>query len=980
MDPVSLCSLFCNVIAIVEATVKTTKAPRDLYHSSSGVSKFQQQLRAKSEFLEALAADLLQSQDAVASFPHQARAADIAKECAVISAQIRLVVEKCKVDNGLPKPLAVARAWLKSEARRSELEALTTELESCEKRLWAAMMSAARSDITCMKETMSKVVDDSAIIPKILRELCSLSEKLSAQTTFRDTHRLLAILTEGRDAATFASIVRAVRPLTAHVREGEIAQRHEKTFSWILEELEEQSGKPHVGFIDWLRMGDGIFHFVGKPGSGKSTLLKFLANDSRVHTALKGWADAVGKELVLARFFSGDTAQTTKGPFPGFCELVFPSLWEKANAHGDLVLDAADIENAFNIARTDPVVLERFRLCFLIDGLDEFEDAEMTPVWNLAQRLRSWVTTPGGGSTNPTIKLCVSSRKDYSITSAFKGIRQPVRLQDITGDDIAAVVIARLQENENFQRLQRQDSAACMDLILSITSAADGVFLWTTLILNLLEDELPGVSCVEPLRRIVQTTPSRLEDFISSILDTIKAHHRRGSCFMFAMALRMIGYHLSDAGKFPAPEQLEYERIFGTELYWRPCLPTYGLSAIVGSAQTATTIEDHHELVSETSIAVGRWCKGLLDVVTLKGNKPAPLANGGYLDSEDSGTDNSSSEHEQEFSLVKFTHRSVPDFLLSDIRVRASEYNITDEDVMLGIVDALIRETYSPYNSTAYLCANLAYYMQHILRLLRVRRIRPTSPIHARLYELETARLRAYQRIHANRPIFRHHCSENVVEMKPVDVPGMQQVFIVSPIKSDLGSGSPRAVENYLVWTENATVLTHACHAGLYEYLEWLILTKGLSPPLLFSGFCGLTAYYSFFWEEFPPAYTVTLRCILQAGAPVDFLGRSCCIISPMGGVVDRYAVWLDEEQGLSTADPGTSPDAGVNPALPIGWAWMAAIPSIINSLVDVRCPPNVWEILQVWLEGGLPLPEDIVCQYNTGHQRSLYLAHLLGQ
>jgi N-terminal domain on NACHT_NTPase and P-loop NTPases len=136
--------MFCNVITIVEAAVKTTKALKDLYDLSTGFSNMHQRLRNESKFLEAIAEDLVKSQDKLALSPHQERLTGLTKECANVSKQIQLILEKCQVDSRLPRPIAVARAWLKSETRKSEIESLNAGLESCERRLWAAMMSAAR--------------------------------------------------------------------------------------------------------------------------------------------------------------------------------------------------------------------------------------------------------------------------------------------------------------------------------------------------------------------------------------------------------------------------------------------------------------------------------------------------------------------------------------------------------------------------------------------------------------------------------------------------------------------------------------------------------------------------------------------------------------------------------------------------------------------------------------------------------------------
>jgi len=95
-------------------------------------------------------------------------------------------------------------------------------------------------------------------------------------------------------------------------------------------------------------------------------------------------------------------------------------------------------------------------------------------------------------------------------------------VQEITQRDILDMVQGAFNENQYFQQLQIQDAAGCSALVKDILDGADGDFLWTAIVFNLLEDEIPWVLSVAPLRAIVQTTSSRLEEFFSNIPDTIK--------------------------------------------------------------------------------------------------------------------------------------------------------------------------------------------------------------------------------------------------------------------------------------------------------------------------------------------------------------------------------------------------------------------------------------------------------------------------
>jgi hypothetical protein len=106
-------------------------------------------------------------------------------------------------------------------------------------------------------------------------------------------------------------------------------------------------------------------------------------------------------------------------------------------------------------------------LCFLIDGLDEFNGDEMTH-WKLASILQSWAhQTAEGTGTNSFLKLCVSSREDHSIMTAFQ-LSHQIHLQDIAKRDISAIVEEILLENLYFQQLQKKDSSGCGELVRSI--------------------------------------------------------------------------------------------------------------------------------------------------------------------------------------------------------------------------------------------------------------------------------------------------------------------------------------------------------------------------------------------------------------------------------------------------------------------------------------------------------------------------------
>jgi len=103
--------------------------------------------------------------------------------------------------------------------------------------------------------------------------------------------------------------------------------------------------------------------------------------------------------------------------------------------------------------------------------------------------------------------------------------------------------------------------------------------------------------------------------------------------------------------------------------------------------------------------------KGLLDVFTVEEEGILEVSNFGWdieqeepvLWEPDQARPMSAPKIPPRFAFVKFTHRSIPDFLLSIIQERAKEYFFEDTDVATAIITTLISETNSTYNETELL-------------------------------------------------------------------------------------------------------------------------------------------------------------------------------------------------------------------------------------------------------------------------------------
>lgn len=350
-----------------------------------------------------------------------------------------------------------------------------------------------------------------------------------------------------------------------------IEEAHTETFKWLLEDetaspltmptedkddpwftdvhylLKEEMPLRHEirrGFTNWLSHGNGIFHISGKPGAGKSTLMKFLAESDQVRKYLKIWTE--DKELVFASFFfwrhGTDSQKSLQGLLrsllysvldqqPDLTRLVLPAQWEAATTSPErtILFRQSDIRDAFiTLTKTAQIHL-RHKFAFFIDGLDEFEGHDDA----LVKTLFEWAHS---GSEN--IKICVSSRELPIFQQRFSKCLK-FRLHEATRHDAFLFVYDTLRNNEDVKSMSKPQDVA--KLGKSLVERAEGVFLWVSLALRLVERGLVLGESIQELERSINVLPSELEQLFQIIFDSIKAERdlvkRRKAMRLLTLAL-----------------------------------------------------------------------------------------------------------------------------------------------------------------------------------------------------------------------------------------------------------------------------------------------------------------------------------------------------------------------------------------------------------------------------------------------------------
>ena len=161
------------------------------------------------------------------------------------------------------------------------------------------------------------------------------------------------------------------------------------------------------------------------------------------------------------------------------------------------------------------------RICFFIDGLDEFDEDDddlITFVQNMLLRT--------------SVKVCSSSRPHKAFEDAF-GSSSKLRLQDLTSKDIQKYVTDKFQDVPQLNSMIKRNEHEMNELKEQIVDRAEGVFLWVSLAVK---DQIDGLRCddsPEQLQERLASLPSEVEGIYRRMLLQIdRIHRKEASCFL----------------------------------------------------------------------------------------------------------------------------------------------------------------------------------------------------------------------------------------------------------------------------------------------------------------------------------------------------------------------------------------------------------------------------------------------------------------
>ncbi|KAK4888939.1 hypothetical protein LTR27_012219 [Elasticomyces elasticus] len=299
-----------------------------------------------------------------------------------------------------------------------------------------------------------------------------------------------------------------------------------QTFDWIFQPPSDPNARSD--FTHWLRSGSGIFWISGKLGSGKSTLMAHILHNKRTERELRAWGQSDNVQMMSFFFWrAGSQRQELQNTISGLLRSLIFQLLDQIEGLAEVVAERCRLktgrvehweESDLRILLHEAIsAVGNDRLCFFIDGLDEFRgdyNKLASEVCSIFQK-------------HPNAKACVSSRPEEPLVQRFAPYPQ-LEMDKLNCRDIEQCVGAQLGDNDHqYKRLT-----------FEISSRANGVFLWAVVVTREVILGIQAGEDAETLEKRVQQLNPEMDKLFSELIQNIdKLHKSVLGFFINVMAL-----------------------------------------------------------------------------------------------------------------------------------------------------------------------------------------------------------------------------------------------------------------------------------------------------------------------------------------------------------------------------------------------------------------------------------------------------------
>jgi hypothetical protein len=327
---------------------------------------------------------------------------------------------------------------------------------------------------------------------------------------------------------------------------------YEKTLDWILRRAGDVAtdetaigGDESTGFVDWLEAEDkSIYWITGKPGSGKSTLVKYIISHPELPGLLATWAGRLDVDPLMAGYYFWDAGsnplqKSRDGMMrtllcqclsqrPDLIPKISPRRWALHSVFGEEPFTPPQWTWE-ELNQTFALLAERsghdFRLAIFIDGLDEF-DGDPKDIIGLVKSI----------NLTQNVKICVGSRPWTAFTDALA--QSPsLTMQRLTGKDILTYVRGQFENCRAYHERKAAFPKAVATLLEDVVLRAEGVFLWVSVVVRSLREDMEDGQSLSELQTILQSLPEDITSLYTKIWQRIQ--HKGNSLSGHLLQIKM---------------------------------------------------------------------------------------------------------------------------------------------------------------------------------------------------------------------------------------------------------------------------------------------------------------------------------------------------------------------------------------------------------------------------------------------------------
>ncbi|KAH0536562.1 hypothetical protein FGG08_006570 [Glutinoglossum americanum] len=548
-----------NIVQFVDFGIKLFSEGWELYKSTQGICIEGHELEIVTVDLKRLTGDLrsttLLSLHAKSPSTDDIRLRELAGSCGELADELLKLLDDLKVKGLYHRKWKSFKQALNHARKQKKIKNLEERLKKFQEQIGIRLIAILRlvshlpmrglnqqstvlSTIRGLREANSRLESNTMDgLDDLKSQLIDFLRKQAENGSGTDSldglpAALQELAEEGKRVRRQQEILNSLCFKSIKVRQDAIKNAYADTFEWIFK-------SPQINFREWLYSGNGIYWVRGKAGSGKSTLLRFLSEHYNTKAALRSWAG--GHKLFAASYFFWNAGNMMQKSQEGLlqtllyqvlkqCPNLIPSVcsvrWD-ASEYGDSApWSYSELFEAFK--RLAEQTLSWARLCFFIDGLDEYSGDHT----ELARLLKE-------SASSPSIKICVSSRPWNPFVDAFGESNQQLKLEDLTKDDIMGYVESKLEGDGRFRDLENEDSRRS-EIVHGIAKKAQGVFLWVRLVVDSLLRGLAEGDDVSDMRDRLDSFPGDLEDYFRLMLRAIDPFYREQTARIFQTTIQAV--------------------------------------------------------------------------------------------------------------------------------------------------------------------------------------------------------------------------------------------------------------------------------------------------------------------------------------------------------------------------------------------------------------------------------------------------------